>query len=65
MHMMPEEYLPDEYTGPNAGSFDSITGNTYPYKICNYIIMYYMLLYITSNVKFTQEHSHFVLEYLQ
>ena len=26
MSMLPEEWLPDDYTGPSAGTFDSITG---------------------------------------
>ena len=26
MEMLPEEYLPDDYTGPSAGSLKKITG---------------------------------------
>ena len=26
MECLPEEYLPDDYDGPNAGSIDEITG---------------------------------------
>ena len=29
MHMLPEEYLPDEYTGPNAGTFESLAGTDF------------------------------------
>ena len=29
MDCLPEEYLPDEYEGPNAGSTDLITGRPY------------------------------------
>ena len=24
--MLPQEYLPDDYTGPNAGTFDELAG---------------------------------------
>ena len=29
MSMLPQEYLPDDYTGPNAGNFDQLRGRQF------------------------------------
>ena len=32
MSLLPDEYLPDDYDGPSAGTMDDITGSTAPDK---------------------------------